>query len=891
MSLAPGTSLGPYKIVGAIGAGGMGEVYRAHDARLDREVAIKVLPAAFADDADRRARFEREARAIAALSHPNILAIFDTGETTSGVSSDGDSTESRPSRSLYVVTELLAGETLRERLITGALPVKKATDIAVQIARGLAAAHDKGVVHRDLKPENVFLLRDGQVKILDFGLARHAPSSSGATETTAALTDPGVVMGTVGYMAPEQVRGQHVDVRADLFALGAVLYEILSGRRAFQRDTAAETLTAILREDPPDFGGSSASLPPALDRIVRHCLEKSPAERFQTARDVAFALEALSGSGAATVLATAPGRTRPWAMRWGLPAAAGLLLVWLGFAARGYWTSRPSGLPVSWEGELLGGPIAGLNLRVSPKDQEIAFAALIGKQTQVGLMRLASGDWMPLTSDPSRGNVQDFAWSPDSARLYFDRFQAGGQPSIFWMSPLGGQETLFLEDAFSPRSLPDGSLLVGRYNSSGQRQIYRRWPEGERLESLGALGAAGESLMAFRVFKKSKAAVFFGRPESDPSAPDHLYVIDLDSGAWRALAPGIEIKSRPWLFPLAVSPDDAWVLFDMLGGDLHHIVAVRSDGSPGVHTLLTLTGEPLGLDVGSDWSLYVDQIRQPTEIRWYSQPGVPAASQRIPDSAAHAPVLPIDRGRVLVTMRSAGKTRVMVVEQGKDPASFIDAAEDTSSPLATLGRDRLLLIVGSGTARRVAVASMATGRIIDRIDGIDAGAVESLAGSPDGAMLFYAAEGVVWSKPTSGGKAEKVRDGHGVAVDPEGQYLVVKQREPKGTRLFRVPLPVGAGKEQEIPIAGGNLRLYEDWQSPKAIGAGGRLLVRAGSNHSWYYPAAILDPQTGRLEPVDRAFDRDMVGAAWSDDGQIVTQATSFESTLWRFRPRWESRD
>ena len=214
MGLSPGARLGPYEIQAAIGAGGMGEVYKARDTRLDRDVAIKVLPEAVANDADRLARFEREAKAVAALSHPNILAVHDTG-TDAGRA--------------FVVMELLEGETLRERLAAGPLPVRKAVDAAVQMARGLAAAHDKGLVHRDVKPENVFLTHDGQVKILDFGLAKTAATGSGATETAFALTDPGSVMGTVGYMAPEQVRGTPVDARTDLFALGAVLYEMLIG--------------------------------------------------------------------------------------------------------------------------------------------------------------------------------------------------------------------------------------------------------------------------------------------------------------------------------------------------------------------------------------------------------------------------------------------------------------------------------------------------------------------------------------------------------------------------------------------------------------------------------------------------------------------------------------
>ena len=282
----------------------MGEVYRARDTRLDRQVAIKVLPTAFAQDADRLTRFEREAKAIAALSHPNILSIFDFGVH------DGLA---------YAVTELLDGETLRERLTRGPLTIRKATECAIQIARGLAAAHDKGIVHRDLKPENIFLLHDGQVKILDFGLARTADADSGsafategATMASPVITHPGTVMGTVGYMAPEQVRGQATDARSDLFALGAVLYEMLSGQRAFQRDTAAETMTAILKEDPPEFAGTRTDIPAGLDRIIRHCLEKNPGERFQSARDVAFALEALSGSAtsATKVIAPPAGRSR-----------------------------------------------------------------------------------------------------------------------------------------------------------------------------------------------------------------------------------------------------------------------------------------------------------------------------------------------------------------------------------------------------------------------------------------------------------------------------------------------------------------------------------------------------------------------------------------------------
>ena len=321
-SLAPGLRVGPYLIAHVIGAGGMGEVYRARDTRLDRDVALKTLPTQIAQDPDRRARFEREARAVAALAHPNILAIYDVG------SHEGTA---------YLVTELLEGETLRQRLRNGPEAPRKAVEMAVQIASGLAAAHEKGIVHRDLKPENVFVTHDGRVKILDFGLAAQFPTNAGDADspTLPAGTEPGVVLGTVGYMSPEQVRGTRVDPRTDIFALGAVLFEMLTGRRAFQRETPAETMTAILREDVPELSSTGRQIPLPLDRIVRRCLEKNAGERLQAARDVAIALEAVSTSDASEVLRTPAPRASRRALWRPVAAAAALLLagVALGFLA------------------------------------------------------------------------------------------------------------------------------------------------------------------------------------------------------------------------------------------------------------------------------------------------------------------------------------------------------------------------------------------------------------------------------------------------------------------------------------------------------------------------------------------------------------------------------
>jgi len=319
MALTPGTKIGPYEILSPLGAGGMGEVYRAKDTRLGRGVALKILPESFARDSDRLRRFEQEARAVATLNHANILAIHDIGQH------DG---------SPFLVSELLEGESLRALLDHRALPQRKTIEYGVQIAYGLAAAHEKGIVHRDLKPENIFVTKDGRIKILDFGLAKLA-QKAGAELDEATLasshTAAGMVMGTASYMAPEQVRGEAADPRSDIFAFGAVLYEMLSGVRAFRRDTTAETMTAVLKDDPPELSDPRHLVSPGLERIVRRCLEKSPEQRFQSARDLSFALSALSGSDSITIAraAGAPRRTRllPW-------LAGGLTLV---AVAAGTW--------------------------------------------------------------------------------------------------------------------------------------------------------------------------------------------------------------------------------------------------------------------------------------------------------------------------------------------------------------------------------------------------------------------------------------------------------------------------------------------------------------------------------------------------------------------------
>jgi serine/threonine protein kinase len=292
--ISAGCRLGPYEVLGPLGAGGMGEVYRARDPRLGRDVAIKVLPSTFSKDPDRLRRFEQEARAAGILSHPNITSVYDVG------SQDG---------APYVVSELLEGESLQSLLAGDRLSTRRAIGFAIQLAQGLAAAHEKGIVHRDLKPANVFVTKNGRVKILDFGLAKLTQPKIGAPvgaslPSTTQGTEPGAVLGTLGYMAPEQLRGTVADARSDIFSFGAILYEMLSGKRAFRGDSAADTMSAILRDEPPDLSLTNHNISPGLERIVRHCLEKNANQRFQSAQDLAFDLETLSDSSTSSAGST-----------------------------------------------------------------------------------------------------------------------------------------------------------------------------------------------------------------------------------------------------------------------------------------------------------------------------------------------------------------------------------------------------------------------------------------------------------------------------------------------------------------------------------------------------------------------------------------------------------
>ena len=440
--ITAGTKLGSYEILAPLGAGGMGEVYRAKDTKLNREVAIKVLPESLSKDPDALARFEREAHAVAALNHPNILSIHDFG-SENGVA--------------FAVTELLVGETLRARLDEGALAQRRAVEIAIQIAKGLAAAHEKGIVHRDLKPENVFLTSDGRVKILDFGLAKRIGlESAGTSAPTTAGTEPGTVMGTVGYMSPEQVRGRDVDHRTDIFAFGAILYEMLAGRRAFKGNSAVETMNAILKEDPPELLESGRNIVPALDRIVRHCLEKSPESRFHSAGDIAFDLEAITNASSSSARAVTgrAGRAAPLALA--ARIAGGAVLLVLAYLA-GRRLAPSSGAAEGWRFQQLTFGATATFPSISPDGQQFLFVRREGKELDVFLQRVGGQNAVALTRGSGFDNTEP-AFSPDGAHVAFRSERDGG--GIYVMGATGESVHRVADGGFAPAWSPDGSSLV-----------------------------------------------------------------------------------------------------------------------------------------------------------------------------------------------------------------------------------------------------------------------------------------------------------------------------------------------------------------------------------------------------------------------------------------------
>jgi Tol biopolymer transport system component len=585
MSLSAGTRLGPYEILALIGAGGMGEVYRARDERLRREVAVKVLPASLSTDSDRLRRFEQEAQAAGTLNHPNITAVYDVG-THEG--------------SLYVVSELLEGETLRSRLAGGPLPLRKATDYAIQIAQGLAAAHEKGIVHRDLKPENLFVTRDGRVKILDFGLAKLMQPAEGegsvvtSLPTATAGTEPGVVLGTLGYMSPEQVRGRPADARSDIFAFGAVLYEMLTGKRAFHRDTAADTMSAILKEEPPDVSLTNQSVPPGLERIVRHCLEKNPEERFHSAHDLAFDLQALSGASipaARSVVAESAGRTR--ILR---PAIAAVVLA--AIAAGAFLAGRRSAerpLPSFRRLTFRRGAINGA--RFAPDGQSFVYSALWeGKPSAAFLGRRGTPEpsELPLPEAALLGVSSSGELAIQMSPRFVRGFTFGG--TLARVPLAGGTPRELLEDVHWADWMPDGNRLAVVHDAGGKNRL--EFPAGKPVyETAGFISHP-------RISPRGDLVAFLDHPVN---GDDGGSVAVVDAAGKKRTLGGVYST----IFGLAWRPDGSEVWFTAApSGSARALRAVTLDGrerllagGPGILEIFDTAADGRALVSSSDFRL------------------------------------------------------------------------------------------------------------------------------------------------------------------------------------------------------------------------------------------------------------------------------------------------
>ena len=731
MALESGALLGPYEVLGPLGAGGMGEVYRARDRRLGREVAVKVLHPATRADPERLTRFETEARITGSLDHPNILVIHDVGLHAG-----------EP----YVVSELLEGQTLADRLDGSPLPLRKAVDYARQIASGLAAAHDRGVVHRDLKPGNVVICRDGRVKILDFGLARLVQDEAEPDQAATA----GRVLGTLGYMAPEQVRGEPADARSDIFSFGVVLYEMLTGRRAFRGVSAVETAHAILKDDPPPFS-DEGTVPPALERMVWRCLEKSPEERYQSARDLAFALETLS-SISSGLLVTGPRRPRALRFRWapvawsvaGLAAVAAAAFLWtrppaavpsfkrLTFRRGTIESARfaPGGQTVVYGAAWVGGAVEVLAARSdSPESRPLGFpstellamsangemALSLGRRrigTFVGQGRLARAALAGGAPRELEDGVQQADWSPDGRALAVVRTVAGRNQLEFPIGKVLYETSGWVGD---PRFAPDGSHIAfldhPAWGDDGgnlavvdlagvMHMLSRNWgsvqglawhPSGREVWFTGTREGSARALQA--VTLQGRERVVFRMPGTltlHDVATDGRVLLSHHTLRREVYArlPGVpELRDLSWLdysYPSDLADDGSAVFFAENGeggGRGYAAYLRRTDGSPAVRLG---EGAAQALSPDGRWALaslnYTSDAPQLTLLA--TGVGEPRPLPRGDLNTQAAAFFPDGRRLLLAGSHATGATRTWVQDiEGGDPQPL--TPEGTRFPLST----------------------------------------------------------------------------------------------------------------------------------------------------------------------------------------------------------------
>ena len=776
-SLSAGSRLGHFEIVELIGAGGMGEVYRARDPRLGREVAIKVLPASVSADPDRIRRFEQEARAAGVLNHPNITAVYDIGTDPS----DG---------SLYVVSELLEGETLRSRMAGAALSVRRAVDHAVQIAHGLSAAHEKAIVHRDLKPENVFVTKDGRVKILDFGLAKLIQPEDGKSlqtdfPTASAGTEPGVILGTIGYMSPEQVRGKPADPRSDIFSFGAILYEMLSGKRAFQGDSAADTMSAILKEDPQELSVTNKNVPPGLERIVRHCLEKSPDERFHSAHDLAFQLEALSDASSPLQAAAPQSMARLGRMPW---LAVALLLALAGLA---YLLLRrpPPSEPSRTSFLTFSGHDA--DPAASPDGRLVAFVSQRDGRSRIWLKQIGTGDEVSLTS----GEDTAPRFSSDGSEVLFARAE-GLTSSLFRVSLVGGEPRKMIENALSGDWSPDGSRIAFvRPSERGQRI-------GSVLSVAGADGS-GERLVA----ETNDRALFFPRWSPDGrtiaavrlgglvSAPDQIMLFDAGTGKSRLLPTP---SGAGALSSFAWTRGGKHVVYAQAAQTTSQVplsrIVVQDVESGESETLLWLPNLIGGLDLLASGQLVfaANSLRQNVrELPLRPSVQIPEEWITHGNSADRQPIYSPDGEWIAFSSTRSGNIDVWQVHRktGSVRRLTSDPADDWDPGFTPDGKN-LLFSSNRGGHFEIWVAD-ADGRRARQLtnDGVDA---ENATATPDGKWIVYAS-----GHPQKRGVWKIRNDGSGAIhmivtpvlhpeVSPDGRYVMYHTPSDPGWSEIRV---------------------------------------------------------------------------------------------------------